>query len=195
VSGAVRSALLGLALLLGVVAASLPAFAADDDALWRRLGRDGHVVLLRHALAPGNHDPPGFVLEDCSTQRNLSEAGRDQARALGRLARARGMKVGRVLSSRWCRARDTASLAFGSYEPWPELDYFVGGDHRDLPRRVGRIKEAIGAWKGPGTLVLVSHHLVISNVVERPVPEATMFVLEPRPDGTFAVLGTIEAKE
>jgi broad specificity phosphatase PhoE len=191
-----RSVLVAVALVAGLVAVpGLAPAAADPDLLWRKLGQDGHVVLVRHALAPGNHDPPGFVLGDCSTQRNLSEAGREQARALGRLARDRGMKIGRVLSSRWCRARDTASLAFGAYQPWPELDYFVGGDHGDLPRRVARIKEAIAAWRGPGTLVLVSHHFIITNVVERPVPEATMFGVEPRPDGAFAVLGTIAAKE
>jgi phosphohistidine phosphatase SixA len=182
-----------VALAAAVTAAAHP--GAEDDALWSRLRQDGHVVLVRHAVAPGNHDPPGFVLEDCSTQRNLSEAGREQARSLGRLARARGMRIGKVLSSRWCRARETASLAFGAYEPWAELDYFVGGDQSDLPRRVARMKEAIGAWKGPGTLVLVSNHLLISNVVERGVPEATMFVLAPRPDGSFEVLGTVAAQE
>jgi hypothetical protein len=105
------------------------------------------------------------------------------------------MKVGRVLSSRWCRARDTAALAFGAYQPWPELDYFVGPDRSDLPRRLARIKEEIASWRGPGTLVMVSHHFVISNVVERGVPEATMFVVEPRADGSFAVLGTLPVEE
>jgi phosphohistidine phosphatase SixA len=182
---------LGLAVVLACGLA--PGRAAADltrDELWNRLRRGGHVVLVRHAAAPGTYDPPGFRLEDCSTQRNLSEAGREQARRLGQAVRERGVKVERVRSSRWCRARDTAALAFGAYEPWPELDSFVDADRRDLPKRSARIREAIADWSGPGTLVLVSHQFVISDVVGRPIGEAEMIVVEPRPGG-FAVLGSL----
>jgi broad specificity phosphatase PhoE len=174
-----------LALGVGPAAGDVP-----EDELWSRLRRGGHVVLVRHAAAPGTYDPPGFRLDDCSTQRNLSEVGRDQARRLGEAVRARGVKVARVRSSRWCRARDTASLAFGSYDPWPELDSFVGDDRRDLPRRSARIREAIAAWSGPHTLVLVSHQFVISELVGRAVGESEMIVLAPRRGG-FTVLGSL----
>jgi broad specificity phosphatase PhoE len=173
-----------LVLLLPVrVHADLPA-----DELWRRLEGGGVVALVRHAAAPGTYDPPGFRLDDCSTQRNLSEQGRAQARRLGEALLDRGVEIALVRSSRWCRARETAALAFGKYEPWPELDSFVGGDRSDLPRRSARIREAIAAWSGPGVLVLVSHQFVISDVVGRAVAEGAMIVVEPRPGG-FAVLG------
>jgi phosphohistidine phosphatase SixA len=182
----------GLALALSCALAPIRAAAGDlaPDELWNRLRRGGHVVLVRHASAPGTYDPPGFRLEDCSTQRNLSEAGREEARRLGLAVRQRGVKVGRVWSSRWCRARDTAALAIGSYEPWPELDSFVDRDRRDLPQRSARIRQAIAAWSGPGILVLVSHQFVISEVVGRPAGEAEMIVVEPRANG-FTVLGSL----
>lgn len=182
-----------LGLALAVTFAAAGRASADDlapDELWSRLRRGGHVVLIRHAAAPGTYDPPGFRLDDCSTQRNLSEAGREQARRIGQAVRQRGVKVDRVRSSRWCRARETAALAFGTYEPWPELDSVVDGDRRDLPERSARIRDAIAAWSGPGILVLVTHQFVISEVVGRPAGEAELIVVEPRPGG-FAVLGGV----
>ena len=86
--------------------------AATDDG-WSAM-RDGAIVLFRHANAPGGGDPPGFRLGDCTTQRNLDDAGRRQAQRIGEAFRARGIRVGAVLSSQWCRTRDTATLAFGA---------------------------------------------------------------------------------
>ena len=73
--------------------------AADSTALWDALRSEGHVALLRHAIAPGTGDPPTFVLDDCSTQRNLSDAGRDQAARIGESFRANGIATAQVFSS------------------------------------------------------------------------------------------------
>jgi phosphohistidine phosphatase SixA len=183
-----RTAAAGAALLCAICA---DVARADPPAgeLWERLRRGGVVVLVRHASAPGTYDPPGFRLGDCATQRNLSPEGREQARRLGEAVRARGVAVAEVRSSRWCRARDTAALAFGRHEPWPELDSYVG-DRSVLPERAARIRDAIAAWKGPGNLFLVTHQFVISEVVGRGAGEAELIVVEPRANG-FAVLGAI----
>ena len=170
-----------------------PALAVPDlgaEELWGHLRKGGLVVLVRHARAPGNFDPPGFRIDDCATQRNLSEAGRAQARRLGEAVRRNGVEVAQVRSSRWCRARDTAAEAFGRYEPWPDLDSYVGHDRGNLPERAARVRDAISAWRGPGTLVLVSHHWVISEVTGRAAGDAEMLVVEPRPGG-LSVLGTL----
>jgi len=90
-----------------------------------RQGRGGLVVAMRHALAPGTFAPPGFRLDACSTQRNLSDEGRAQARRVGAWYREHGLTPTAVRSSRWCRCLDTAGLAFGSAEPWPALDSIV----------------------------------------------------------------------
>ncbi|MBI1845857.1 MAG: histidine phosphatase family protein [Candidatus Rokubacteria bacterium] len=106
---------------------ALPASAGAADGLWELLRAGGQVVLLPHATtggAPG--DPAGFRLADCTTQRNLSAAGREEARRIGRAFRARRIPVASVMSSRWCRCLETALLAFDRVEPWPALDSFSG---------------------------------------------------------------------
>jgi len=95
---------------------------AQDTAL-AGLRSGGAVLLLRHAQTdPGVGDPPGFRLGSCSTQRNLSEAGRAQARAIGAGFAAQGLRPAAVKSSAWCRCVDTAKLAFGRAEPWAALN-------------------------------------------------------------------------
>ena len=85
--------------------------AGADDAVWSALKSGGHVVLVRHAATTGGvGDPPGFRLEDGATQRPLTEAGRAQARKVGERFRSEGIAIGKVLSSEWCRCRDTAAL-------------------------------------------------------------------------------------
>src|SRR5215475_1556473 len=107
-----------LACAVLILAAAGPAVAADE-ALWTLLRAGGQVIMLRHAGTIGTvGDPPGFQVEDCSTQRNLTEAGREQARKIGEAFRAREIPIARVLSSPWCRCLDTARLAFGRVEPW-----------------------------------------------------------------------------
>lgn len=169
-----------------------PRAAADPapEALWSRLGEGGLVVLLRHAAAPGTFDPPGFRLDACATQRNLSGAGREQARRLGDTLRRRGVEVTSVRSSRWCRARETAELAFGRHEPWPDLDSTAGADRAEVDRRTARLRAAIAGWRGPGALVLVTHQFVISAVAGRAAADAEMIVVAPGPGG-FTVLGAI----
>lgn len=112
---------------------ALPALAlagradADDEALVAALRAGGVAVLLRHALTePGVGDPPGFRPGVCSTQRQLSAEGRAQSRRIGAWFASRGLKPAAVRSSAWCRCIDTATLAFGTQQPWPALDSFFG---------------------------------------------------------------------
>ena len=123
--------------LQGVAAATLGALsawpahaAADKDLaelaqLWRR---EGGALIVRHAVTEsGLGDPPGFVLGQCSTQRNLSDAGRQASRAMGVWMQAQQFKPDAVLSSQWCRCQDTARLALGAYEDWPALNSTFDG--------------------------------------------------------------------
>ncbi|MDM0103601.1 histidine phosphatase family protein [Variovorax sp. J22R24] len=99
-----------------------------DDVLAAQLRSGRCAVLWRHAqTTPGVGDPPGFRLGVCSSQRNLSEEGRTQARAAGEWFRRRGLKPSEVRTSAWCRCRDTADLAFGSHTHWSPLDSTFGG--------------------------------------------------------------------
>ena len=97
--------LLAVALLPAFLLSPLPTAA---DARFARLTGPGIVAILRHAFAPGTGDPATFALDDCATQRNLDAQGREQARKIGAAIRAAGATVDRVITSQWCRCRDTA---------------------------------------------------------------------------------------
>lgn len=115
-------------MLLAALAAALillPLRPQAQEEGWAALQRPGVVVLLRHARAPGTGDPSEFRLGDCATQRNLDAAGREQARRIGDTLRARDFAPDEILTSRWCRCRDTADLLdLGPVEPFPPLDSF-----------------------------------------------------------------------
>ena len=124
--------------------------------------RQGGVLLVRHASTePGLGDPPGFVLSQCQTQRNLSDAGRAQARALGAWFARHALPVQAVLSSQWCRCLDTAQLAFGRVHAWPALNSTFDGQGqpdaqlRELRQRLAGLRE--------GTLeVWVTHQVIMT---------------------------------
>jgi phosphohistidine phosphatase SixA len=149
----------------GLLAISLvitPSVAADDSKDgWAALVKGGHVALIRHGNAPPGYggDPPGFKIDDCKTQRNLDETGREEARALGDAFRSHGVRVDRVLSSPWCRCLDTARLmAVGPVETSWAL---VPDREPSVPVRLRELKELMAAWRGPGTLVLVTHAFTV----------------------------------
>ncbi len=177
-----------IAALLVLIAAAFP--AAASDAAWEALRTGGTVALLRHARAPGTGDPAGFRLEDCATQRNLSEDGRDQARRIGAAFREHGVRIARILSSRWCRALDTARLAFGSVEPFPALDSFFG-DRGTEAAQTRAVRDLIARWQGQsGVLALVTHQVNITALTGVFPAEGEVLVLRPDGDG-FAIVGRV----
>jgi hypothetical protein len=125
----------------------LPARAAAGDGLDQALHRGlsaGGVLMLRHALAPGTFDPPGFKLGDCATQRNLSDEGRRQARQIGAWFAARGWRPSRVRSSAWCRCLESARLAFGDgIEPWAALGSPRAGDDAANAQALAQLRDAL----------------------------------------------------
>jgi len=168
------------ALFLALVLAGGSADAADDTAAWAVLRGDGHVALIRHASAPGPAgDPAGYKLDDCATQRNLSEQGRAEARALGERFRTQQVKVGKILSSEWCRCRQTAELMnIGPIEDAPTFNNaFVLNIKRD--ELTAGARALIGAWRGPGTLVVVTHGENIQLMLGLRPREGEVIVVSP----------------
>ncbi|PYO02890.1 MAG: histidine phosphatase family protein [Candidatus Rokuibacteriota bacterium] len=160
------------------------------DPLWDALRAPGAVVVLRHSFAPGGFDPPDAKLDDCSTQRNLDESGRSQARKVGEAFRQQGIAVGAVLSSPRCRCLDTARLAFGRVEKWSAL---LGSlNDAELRRRqVEDIKNAIAEQRDGPPLVLVTHGSVVSDLTGLNVRMGEFVVLRRAADGAREVAGRL----
>jgi phosphohistidine phosphatase SixA len=179
-----------LAILAVALALVRPAAAQmAEGAAWAALG-DGAIVLFRHANAPGTGDPEGFRLDDCATQRNLDADGRAQAVAIGAAFRARGITVGRVLTSAWCRARDTAALAFpGRAELAPAFNSFFD-DRRLAPAQTAEAAALLREWRGPGVLVVVTHMVNIAALAGYAPAEGEGVVVRAEGDG-FLVIGTV----
>ncbi len=136
---------------------------ASEAAAWDALQRGG-IALFRHANAPGGGDPPGMRIGDCSTQRNLDETGRTQARRIGDAFSARGVAINRVLTSQWCRTVETAELAFpGRVLPEPIFNSFFD-DRRNGPAQTRAALEILKEWRGPGALVVTTHQVNITGL-------------------------------
>ncbi|MGO1396684.1 MAG: histidine phosphatase family protein [Halomonas sp.] len=164
--------------------------AQANDATWQALQEGGLVILMRHSLAPGIGDPPGFERGRCETQRNLSAAGRTQVQAVGRAFRARDIPIAAVYSSSWCRALDTAELmAVSPVEPTPWLGSFFRG-RGDQASITQAAQEQIAAWQEPGDLLLVTHQVNITALIGGGVGSGEMIVVRPM-DESLQVVGRL----
>ena len=180
----------GLLLLATLTA---PVRAGADEALWRLLEGGGQVVLLRHATTePAVGDPPGFRLDDCATQRNLTDAGRAEARRIGAAFATRAIPVAHVLSSRWCRCLETARLAFGSGEPWEPLSSLFA-DRTRQAEQTRAFRTLAGEKRTGGNLVLVTHGANIMAFVGANPAMGGMVIVTPQGAGRFTVAGHLPA--
>ena len=176
--------------LMAVAVCAASVSAAQAESVWDAMRAPGAVVVLRHSYAPGGFDPPDANLEDCSTQRNLDENGRAQARRIGEAFRANAVTVGKVLSSPRCRCLDTARLAFGRVERWDVLQ----GALNDAELRRSRLAEtrgAIDAHAAGAPLVLVTHGSVVTDLTGLSIKMGEFVVLRRAPDGTRTVAGQL----
>lgn len=169
-------------LLLAGFGAPLAAVAADVDAA-AALRAGGVVAAFRHALAPGTFDPPGFRLDDCSTQRNLNDEGRAQARRLGEWFRGRGLTPAAVRSSPWCRCVDTATLAFGRADTWDALSSPRAADDGLRARRLQQLRDALAAVPSGRFEVWVTHQFVLNDLAGTSTSSAEGLLLKAAPGG------------
>ena len=177
---------------MALVFALLPSRGVASDALWERLKAGGQVVLMRHAITtPGVGDPEGMRLDDCATQRNLTDDGRRHARRTGEALRARGVVVERVLSSPWCRCVETARLAFGVEPQRSDALSNLFGRPENRSKQVGELEALVSKWQGKGNLVLVSHGSTIAALTGVSPEPAEMVIATPRSGGKFAIAGRL----
>lgn len=162
-----------------------------EEALWNALGSGEAVALIRHALAPGTGDPAGFKLDDCATQRNLSEEGRRQARQIGKAFRKNGIASAQVWSSRWCRCLETARLLeLGSVQPLPSLDSFFRQPGRG-PAQTAALREFLSQPHDGSPRVLVTHQVNITGLTGIVPRSGEMVVVQPQADGDILVMGRL----
>ena len=139
---------------------------------------------MRHASTlPGLGDPPNLRLDDCSTQRNLSDAGRDEARRIGERLKREGVPIAQVYTSPWCRCRETAMIAFGRGEDWTALSSVF--ETPDLDREyTERVRKRIGGYSSrpmKANVVMVTHNVNIASLTKLSIAPGEIVVA--RPDG------------
>ena len=179
-----------LSVSVGLLLAWAGPVARAEEAVWPALRTPGAVVVLRHSFAPGGFDPPDSRLDDCSTQRNLDENGRAQARRLGEAFRQQGIAVGAVLSSPRCRCLDTARLAFGQVQSWGVLQGALN-DTELRQRQLAEIRQRIAAHQSGPPLVLVTHGSVVTDLTGLSIRMGEFVVLQRAVDGGHAVAGQL----
>lgn len=183
-----------LFILIGVLMfpAGAHADTVADKGLWEKLYEPGHFAIMRHATAPGTGDPDNFRIGDCSTQRNLNDAGRDEAAKTGAAARAAGLSSARVYSSQWCRCLETArALGLGPVEELPALNSF----YQRYEDREGNMK-ALRAFIEENAdvsepIVLVTHQVTISALTKNYTRQGETIVFRHTGNGGIEVVGSI----
>jgi broad specificity phosphatase PhoE len=165
---------------------------ADPAELIERMRAGGHILMIRHALAPGTGDPPNFKIGDCSTQRNLDEHGREQARSIGDWLRAKGITSARVYSSQWCRCLETANLLqMGSVEELPALNSFYELTQNREPN-LKALRQFIASQPPDGKLIILVTHLVtISAMADEAVSSGEGVLIKLNPATQYEVIGRL----
>jgi len=157
--------------------------------LINQLEDGGKLIFIRHAYAPGNGDPSDFNLNDCSTQRNLNHQGREQAEYIGEFFRKNKIKIDRVLSSEWCRCKETAKIAFKNFSTNSFLNSFYSAKYaKNKDNQIKSLSEFVKRFKSDKNLVLITHYVLISEVFNYS-PSSGEIVVS---DKNFNMIGNIE---
>ena len=174
-----------------IAALFLPPVPTAADTRFARLFQPGIVAIVRHAHAPGTGDSAKFVLDDCTTQRNLDVRGREQAREIGAAIRAAGVTVARVLTSQWCCCRDTARLLdLGPVEDLSALNSFFRNPAR-ADRQTAELRRFLFGLPPGETAILVTHYVNIRALTGRGAASGEVFLLKTGRDGTISVVDEI----
>ena len=163
------------------------AFSNDD--LIQSLKEGGKRIFIRHAYAPGGGDPDNFDVNDCSTQRNLNNEGISQSKLIGEFFVKNKIQIDQVLSSEWCRCKDTAKYAFKNFKTFNALNSFFSSKFaQNEDKQIKDLKNFIQNWKSEKNLVLVTHYVVISSMLNMAVGSGEIVIT----NNDYDVIGTIE---
>ena len=180
-----------ISLILKLIIFSLFSFQINaSEQAWNLAQEGNKIILIRHSLAPGGGDPPGFKINDCKTQRNLNRKGINQSKKIGKLFKKNKILIDQTLSSQWCRCKDTAKYAFGNFKEFTALNStFQTPYNKNEPKQLKKLYNFVKKWNGKGkNLVLITHYSIITAVTNA-VPSSGEIVIT---DKNFEVLGTIQ---
>jgi phosphohistidine phosphatase SixA len=191
--GSVSKVLISVVFIVSL--SSTPVLSSEGDAvLWNSLRSAEHFALLRHAIAPGTGDPPGFMLGSCQTQRNLSQEGQAQAAKIGKLFRENRIQSAQVFSSQWCRCLETAKLLeLGSVQTLAFLNSFFNNyEYRESQTQ--KLTGWLHEQNLEQPLVLVTHQVNITALTNIYPSSGELVIVRRSKTGEFAVVGTIKTK-
>ncbi len=188
-----RRLFFGIVLVLSSTGIAKSSQLQASEEIWQSLHRGEAVALIRHAIAPGTGDPPGFRLGDCSTQRNLSHEGRVQSGRIGEFFRAQGIQEASVYSSQWCRCLETARLLrLGPVSELPALNSFFT-DRAKGPEQTREIRAFISESRGKGPHILVTHQVNITALTGVFPSSGEIVIFQIRENGQGEILGRFTA--
>ena len=157
--------------------------------LMKQLVDGEKLIFIRHAYAPGSGDPNNFNLNDCLTQRNLSEEGRKQAQKIGEFFEKNKIKIEKVFSSEWCRCKETAKIAFEDYSTKNFLNSFYSWKYaKNRTKQIKELNDYVRQFKSSKNLVFVTHYVLISEVLDYASSSGEIVVS----DKNFNMIGSIE---
>ena len=131
-----------------------------------KLEEGGKLIFIRHAYAPGSGDPKNFNLNDCSTQRNLSDEGRTQSKKIGNFFEINNISIDKIYSSEWCRCKETAEIAFKIFETKFFLNSFFSTKFSvNREKQVIDFNKFLKTWDQKQNIIFVTHYVVISELL------------------------------
>ena len=151
----------------------------SDEKLILNLKKGEKIIFIRHAIAPGSGDPENFNLNDCSTQRNLDYQGIEQSKKIGLFFSKNNIPIDKVLSSEWCRCKDTAKFAFQNFKTFDSLNSFFSPKfQKNKQRQMKDLSRYLNNWKGKKNLILVTHYVVILETLNKTVSSGEIVVVD-----------------
>ena len=167
----------------------IPNISFSNEALINSLKDGKKIIFIRHAIAPGSGDPENFNIKECSTQRNLNDKGKNQSKRIGNFFKTNKIKIGKILSSEWCRCKETAKIAFGKFETFNALNSFYEARfQKNRSNQIRDLRNYISSWESDSNLILVTHYVVIYDLLNSAVSSGEMIIT----DKKLNVIGNLE---
>ena len=167
----------------------IPNISFSNETIISSLKDGKKIVFIRHAIAPGSGDPKNFDIKKCSTQRNLNEEGKIQSKKIGDFFKQNKIKINKILSSEWCRCKETAKIAFGKFETFNALNSFYEARfQKNRSSQIRDLRNFISSWESDSNLILVTHYVVIYDLLNIAVSSGEMVIADKR----LNIIGNLE---